>query len=59
MDRGAWWATVHGVAKCWTRLTLSVSSRDCGHRSLLGASALGLEAKVAWAGHHCFVSSWV
>ena len=23
MDRGAWWATVHGVAKSWTRL------RDC------------------------------
>ena len=21
MDRGAWWATVHGVAKCWTRLS--------------------------------------
>ena len=20
MDRGAWWATVHGVAKSWTRL---------------------------------------
>ena len=20
MDRGAWWATVHGVTKCWTRL---------------------------------------
>ena len=20
MDRGAWWATVHGVAKIWTRL---------------------------------------
>ena len=20
MDRGAWWATVHGVAKCWTLL---------------------------------------
>ena len=18
MDRGAWWATVHGVTKCWT-----------------------------------------
>ena len=18
MDRGTWWATVHGVAKCWT-----------------------------------------
>ena len=21
MDRGAWWATVHGVAKSWTPLT--------------------------------------
>ena len=21
MDRGAWWATVHGVAKCWTWLS--------------------------------------
>jgi len=23
MDRGAWWATVHGVAKSWTRLSNS------------------------------------
>ena len=21
MDGGAWWATVHGVSKCWTRLS--------------------------------------
>ena len=21
MDRGAWWATVHGVSKSWTRLS--------------------------------------
>ena len=21
MDRGAWWATVHGVTKIWTRLS--------------------------------------
>ena len=21
MDRGAWWATVHGVTECWTRLS--------------------------------------
>jgi len=21
MDGGAWWATVHGVAKSWTRLS--------------------------------------
>ena len=20
MDRGAWWATIHGIAKSWTRL---------------------------------------
>ena len=22
MDRGAWWVTVHGVAKSWTRLSM-------------------------------------
>ena len=21
MDRGAWWATVHGITKSWTRLS--------------------------------------
>ena len=21
MDKGAWWATIHGVTKSWTRLT--------------------------------------
>ena len=21
MDRGAWWTTVYGVTKCWTRLS--------------------------------------
>ena len=21
MDRGAWWATVHGIAKSWTRVS--------------------------------------
>ena len=21
MDRGAWWATIHGVAKSWTKLS--------------------------------------
>ena len=27
MDRGAWWATVHGFTKSWTRL----STHDCYH----------------------------
>ena len=26
MDRGAWWATVHGTAECWTRLSSSSSN---------------------------------
>ena len=28
MDRGAWWATVHGVTKSWTRLTISGAPSD-------------------------------
>ena len=33
MDRGAWWATVHGAAKSWTQLSNFTStfwpSRTC------------------------------
>ena len=25
MDRGAWWATVHGVAKSWTQLSMPLT----------------------------------
>ena len=28
MDRGAWWATVYGVAKSWTGLSTQHSTRD-------------------------------
>ena len=28
MDRGAWWAIVHGVAKSWTRLSDFTSLKD-------------------------------
>ena len=28
MDRGAWWATVHGVTKSWTRLSTCFSNSD-------------------------------
>ena len=28
MDGGAWWATVHGVAKSWTRLNQLSSSSN-------------------------------
>ena len=44
MNRGAWWATVHGVAKCWTWLS---SKKQTAKRSLLvsGSSLLYL---VCW-----------
>ena len=29
-DRGAWWETVHGVAKCRTQLKL-LSTQNCNH----------------------------
>ena len=33
MDGGAWWATVHGVAKSWTRLSdFTFTSFHLGHR---------------------------
>ena len=27
MDRGTWWATVHGVAKSWTQLSTQETKR--------------------------------
>ena len=35
MDREAWWATVHGVAKIWTRLTTHTRAqgKEEGERS--------------------------
>ena len=27
MDRGAWWATVHAVAKSWTRQTKHIDQK--------------------------------
>ena len=31
MDGGAWWATVHGVAKSWTRLSDFTSQAKLGN----------------------------
>ena len=38
MDRGAWWATVHGVTKSWTRLKLLSLQGEAD----AGVQALGL-----------------
>ena len=34
MDRGAWWATVHGVANSWTRLSLCAHDVELSHELL-------------------------
>ena len=37
MDRGAWWATVHGVAKSWTRLKqLSMQTTKASDNNVMG-----------------------
>ena len=48
MDRGAWWATVHEVAKSWTWLKqlskptpVCLSGKSHGQRSLVGYSPRG------------------
>ena len=42
MDRGAWWTTVHGVAKSWTQLSTRIY----------------LVAPVSVAAHRIFVAAW-
>ena len=38
MDRGAWWATVHGIAKRWTQLTLSHFPSNSDRRRYVGGA---------------------
>ena len=37
MDKGAWWATVHGVTKSWTRLS-NQQTRTHTHEGFPGGS---------------------
>ena len=32
MDRATWWATVHGVAKSWTRLSTATTNNVQGYK---------------------------
>ena len=41
MDRGTWWAVVHGVAKRWTRL--SERATMCAHRARMLTSLQQLD----------------
>ena len=40
MDRGVWWATVHGIAKSWTQLSTHSQTCTQGH---LGSLTISLE----------------
>ena len=49
MERGAWWAAVHGVTKSWTRLNEQTATNVCdspggsdGEASAYNAGDLGL-----------------
>ena len=57
MDGGAWWATVHGVAKSQTQLSdftftlcCSISSSNCCFLTCIQISQE--EGKVVWYSHH-------
>ena len=66
MDRGAWWATVHGVAKCWTwvtHFTFRFRKKECCDGLVM--SATGVQSpctcqKHVWEslGSHVNVCSW-
>ena len=42
MDRGAWWATVHGVTKSWTLLNDFTPTQTHTHMNLKQALTTGL-----------------
>ena len=46
MDRGAWWVTVHGVAKSWAQLSDSNKYGYDEEVSLIFLSTLVIGAKV-------------
>ena len=65
MDGGAWWATVHGVAKSWTRLSdftffLSIVSFGEGNGNPLQGSCLEnpMDGGAWWAVVYGVAKSW-
>ena len=53
MDRGAWWATVHGVEKTWTRLinyTFTIGGQALLVAQIVKNSPVKKEARVQFRG---------
>ena len=51
MDRGAWWATVHGVAKSWTRLSTAHTSWYSKNRNFSCLPPVGYSAPLSLCGN--------
>ena len=49
MDSGAWWATIHGVTKSWTRLE-RLSTRNASHKKSpqSSSSKTSEKASISW-----------
>ena len=65
MDAGAWWATVHGVANSWTRLsefTFTFHFHALEKENATHSSVLGLEnprdGGAWWAAVYGVAQSW-
>ena len=54
MDRGAWWATVHGVTQSWTRLKRLITQRIMRPGAFL---FLILQLTLVWGTEHLPKSS--
>ena len=62
MDGGAWWATIHGVAKSRTQLSDLISHKYMYISSLLSLSPLFpthpcRSSQSAWLGSLCYVAT--
>ena len=49
MDRGAWWATVQGVTKSWTQLTVKRKHKEEASWDFPLIQQLGIQASTAGA----------
>ena len=52
MDRGAWWATAHGVAKSWTRLRHEHMNKCSSAGTMITIVNINADEKNAWTIRH-------
>ena len=52
MDRGAWWATVHGVAESQTPVSGHTRTEGVCSFSVLQVNRLGLRSEETWLVSH-------